>query len=339
MAWFGYFSSTTSESQAECGRVISSQTTAIAVQGDLVTDPKAQNASVVKGPSNAHCTTSPPQDFNDSTTEQKQSKEGRRFSFQSLVFKRRVEHTTTLSTIAQGKMQEKGAATAQQSHKGGNSKSEERALKSALVMRTVIVGPTSVGPKMTAAVTKPELMKLKSQMLEPKKANELINQLRKLPAHGDPSKTNCSGPIHAVCLSHTDEEEAALLFDKLAPSIPTGDVTTLFALPGVVAAPLDKLADMYKEMKIIDLVTTPDLGLGRPGDDQGLLAGAVPTAETVIRGFEQVTPQLMALGYATGKLVIPDHTGIRLSRFKPLFTDSCPGINPPVDRMSVLTCT
>jgi hypothetical protein len=163
---------------------------------------------------------------------------------------------------------------------------------------------------MTAAVAKPELKKVKSQLLEPKKANELINQLRKLPAHGDPSQSNGNGPIHAVCLSHPDEEEAALLFEKLAASIPAGEVTTLFALPGVVAAPLDKLTEMYKEMHIIDLVTTPDLGLGQPGDGKGLLAGAVPTAETVIRGFEQVTPQLMALGFATGKLVVPDHTGI-----------------------------
>jgi hypothetical protein len=49
MAWFGFFSSTTSESQVESGRVISTQTTAIAVQGDLAIDPKSLQTSAVNG--------------------------------------------------------------------------------------------------------------------------------------------------------------------------------------------------------------------------------------------------------------------------------------------------
>jgi len=307
MPWFGFISSTTSESHGEGGSVITSQTTAIAVQGDP--EPRRTSAVAVDSPGNA--TTFPLQGINDSASDPKQSKEARHFSFQSLVFKKQV-----LSPTTQGKTQE---SSPQNPPKENASRSEKRALKSALLVRTMIVGPTSAGPKMTAAVAKPELKKVKSQMLEPKKANELINQLRKLPAQGEASQSNSNGPIHAVCLSLPDEEEAALLFEKLAPSIPAGDVTTLFALPGVVAAPLDKLAEMYKEMKIIDLVTTTDLGLGQPGDGNGLLAGAVPTAETVIRGFEQVTPQLMALGFATGKLVVPDHTGILTADTPPCF--------------------
>jgi hypothetical protein len=78
---------------------------------------------------------------------------------------------------------------------------------------------------------------------------------------------------------------------------------------------------MFKEMHVIDLVTSPDLGLGQPGNGEGVLAGAVPTAETVLQGVKQITPQLMALGYATGKVISTDHSGIY----------------PPTDRMSVLT--
>jgi len=63
------------------------------------------------------------------------------------------------------------------------------------------------------------------------------------------------------------------------------------------------------------------LGLGQAGDESGLLAGALPTAETVMNGIVQITPQLMALGYATGKTIIPDHHGIY----------------PPTDRISILT--
>ncbi|KAG6805663.1 hypothetical protein H0H92_014527, partial [Tricholoma furcatifolium] len=60
-------------------------------------------------------------------------------------------------------------------------------------------------------------------------------------------------------------------------------------------------------MNIVSLFTAPGLGIGQPGDGEGVLAGAVPTAETVINGFEQITPQLMALGYATGKSIMVDH--------------------------------
>jgi hypothetical protein len=76
---------------------------------------------------------------------------------------------------------------------------------------------------------------------------------------------------------------------------------------------------VFKDIHIVSLVKSPDLGLGQPGDGDGILSGALPTAETVIDGFEQITPQLMALGFATS--VWPDHKGVY----------------PPTDRMSVLT--
>ena len=79
---------------------------------------------------------------------------------------------------------------------------------------------------------------------------------------------------------------------------------------------------LFDDLNIVDLVATPDLGFGQPGDGKGLLAGAVPTAKTVMNGVMQLTPQLMALGFATGKAITPDHTGmsIRCSSFSPIPT-------------------
>jgi len=74
-------------------------------------------------------------------------------------------------------------------------------------------------------------------------------------------------------------------------------------------------------MHIVNLMTAPNMGLGQPGDGEGMFAGAIPTPQTVIEGIKMITPQLMALGYATGKAIVPDHAGIY----------------PPLDRMSVLT--
>ena len=310
---------TSSKTQAASTATTTTQSTTTALKGNLETDPKSQQTSAVDGlsPSGGPQPdkTSSSQD-NTGAQKPKQGLVGRRFSFQSLVFKRQANRTAPLSPIVQGKAQEKTLEG--QSPKEDNSETSKltkRAWQSALFVRNLIVGPTSEGPKMTAAVAKPELKKVKSLLLEPKKANELINQLRKLPARGDPSQSG-NGPIHAVCLSHPDEEEAALHFEKLASSI-SGNVATLVADPDVVA-PLGKIVETFKEMHIINLVTAPDLGLGQPGNGEGLLAGALPTAKTVIEGFEQVTPQLMALGFATGKLVAPDHKGIVALLIRPL---------------------
>jgi hypothetical protein len=93
-------------------------------------------------------------------------------------------------------------------------------------------------------------------------------------------------------------------------------------LPSVLSASATALADTFDDLNLIDLIITPGFGLGQPGNGKGVLAGAVPTAETVINGFVQITPQLMSLGYATGREIFPDHTGVY----------------PPTDRMSLLTC-
>jgi hypothetical protein len=144
--------------------------------------------------------------------------------------------------------------------------------------------------------------------MRPKTANKLIAQLRTLPASGQPSVDYTCRPIHAVCLAHTDSEEHRIHFAKLSPAegqLSAQDIN----VPGVISAPLDTLTDMFKEMHAIDLVASPDLGLGQPGDGKGVLAGAVPTAETVLQGVQQITPELMALGYATGKVISTDHSG------------------------------
>ncbi|KAJ6625652.1 hypothetical protein B0H10DRAFT_626859 [Mycena sp. CBHHK59/15] len=211
-----------------------------------------------------------------------------------------------------------------------SSNSEKRAKESALIVRTLIVGPPShdyAAPKLTKAVAKPQLSKVKSQLMQPNSANMVIAQLRALPAMDeaaeegqdagkDPGPT---APIHAVCLAYPDAEEHEIHFSKLTPDA-QGDAPVQ-TVPGVTSASLERLTNMLSEMHVVDLVKAPDLGLGQPGDGDGLLAGAVPTAETIINGVGQITPQLMALGYATGRAILPDHKGI----------------HPPTDRMSVIT--
>lgn len=229
-----------------------------------------------------------------------------RFSFRSFGSSaREADRKPALSAIQeQEKRGHAAEASAKRVQKVQVSKSEKRAKKSALQLRAIIIGPTtSVAPKMTPATAKPQLSRLKSQLMQPKTANKLIAQLRALPASGQPSIDHtCQRPIHAVCLAHTDAEEDQLHFAKLRPA-------EGIDIPGVISASLDSLTDMFNDMRVIDLVTSPDFGLGQPGDGTGILAGAVPTAETVLQGVKQITPQLMALGYATGKIISPDHSG------------------------------
>jgi hypothetical protein len=161
--------------------------------------------------------------------------------------------------------------------------------------------------------------------LDPETANKVIAQLKSLPASDDPLQAHKPGPqspIHAVCLAYTEAEADALHFSKLvSSSLGEQGIATSAPLPGVVSASFEKVAAVFNQMHIIDLFTAPGFGLGEPGDGKGILAGALPTAETVMKGAMQITPQLMALGFASGKAVIPDHTGIY----------------PPTDRVSVLT--
>ncbi|KIK67443.1 hypothetical protein GYMLUDRAFT_37565 [Collybiopsis luxurians FD-317 M1] len=197
-----------------------------------------------------------------------------------------------------------------------SSNSDKRAQHSADDIRRLIVGPTFASPKVSPVVAKPQMSdKLKSQLMKPKSANKIISHLRQLSP--DPGNTQPNGPIHAVCLSRTEDEMHEQHFSKLVA--PEQDNAVSFSIMN--NAPVEALTSMLNEMHVVDLVKSPDFGIGQPGDGDGILAGAIPTAETVINGIEQITPQLMALGYATGRAILPDHTGI----------------HPPTDRMSVLT--
>ncbi|KAH6913835.1 hypothetical protein BKA70DRAFT_1259604 [Coprinopsis sp. MPI-PUGE-AT-0042] len=196
------------------------------------------------------------------------------------------------------------------------SRADRRAQKSAQRLQILITGETSVASPLVSPITaKDRVDKIKSQLSNPTSGNRVIAELRKLPIVGRGDR-NCEAPIHAVCLEHPDAEEDALHFSKLhtvAVDVQAQDTTP--------TSPVDKMAAVLKDMRVIDLVSAPDLGLGQPGDGKGLLAGAVPTAETVLNGVKQITPQLMALGYATGQMITPDHRSIY----------------PPTDRISVLT--
>lgn len=197
------------------------------------------------------------------------------------------------------------------------SRADRQAQKSAQRLQILITGDTGVASPLVSPVTaKNRVDKIKSQLSNPTSGNRVIAELRKLPLVGHSS--NCDAPIHAVCLEHPDAEEDALHFSKLHVASTEVDSEAQDATP---ASPVDKMAAVLKDMRVIDLVTAPDLGIGQPGDGKGLLAGAVPTAETVLNGVKQITPQLMALGYATGQLVTPNHGSIY----------------PPTDRISVLT--
>jgi len=240
----------------------------------------------------------------------------RRFSLRSLNFTRRDQevHNTALSAIQEQKKLEH-ALKPSTKRPLRISNSDERAENSALALRSLIVGPTSATPQTKPVVAKPDLKSIKSQLSNPKTANKVIAHLKELPASDDPlhaHKPGAKGPIHAVCLAYTDTEVDVLHFSKLA-STSTEQMTAAAAhLPGVITDSVDKLAGLLKEMRIINLITAPDFGLGQPGDGEGILAGALPTAETVIEGIKQITPELMALGFATGKAITPDHSGITL---------------------------
>ncbi|EKM80945.1 hypothetical protein AGABI1DRAFT_36737 [Agaricus bisporus var. burnettii JB137-S8] len=203
----------------------------------------------------------------------------------------------------------------------------QKAKKSALVVRSLLTDPPTVaGPRATKVIA---LDQLKSQLIKPKTANSIIAELRKLPVAGSGSSREADhrippvsvAPIHAVCLEHTDAKEDELYFSKFAASVDYNGSPDIASMLQFDSISLDKFAQWLNEIHVIDLISTPDLGLGQPGDGPGILAGAVPTPETVLKGIEQITPQLMALCYAAGKSIAPDHTGIF----------------PPTDRISVLT--
>lgn len=202
------------------------------------------------------------------------------------------------------------------------SRSEKRAKESAEIVRALIVGPNSISPasKKPQALSKVQLEKVKSELAKAKSANKVILQLRNLDLFPGPStelpatdassqattKGKRRGPIHAVCLDKTDEDVEKHHFGQPEPGLPlhTGN---LFA-ESIVTANVDSISSALGNLHVVDLVGT-DFGFGQPITDQGIFAGAVPTAETVMTGIKLITPQLMSLGYITGQAILPDHKG------------------------------
>ena len=224
----------------------------------------------------------------------------------------------------------KAAAAAHEHQRIANiakSKKEKRAYNDALALRTLIVGTSST--QVTKEVAKPKITQMKSlqgQLAKPNSANRVICHLRCLPAVDDTetARSPQSAPIHAVCLDVTERDADLAHFAHLGAQQvvkPRSVGGADFGVASVDSPSIDALTEIFNDMHVVDLIKSPDFGLGQPAGGEGLLAGALPTPETVIQGFKQITPQLMALGFATGKAFTPNHSGIY----------------PPTDRMSVLT--
>ncbi|KZT10639.1 uncharacterized protein LAESUDRAFT_720993 [Laetiporus sulphureus 93-53] len=233
------------------------------------------------------------------------------------------------------------------------TRSEKQAQQCALFLRELIVGPSSNNISKAKPKTKShaELEKAKAQLANQKTANKVIAQLRQLSSSDEPVVVGMGpngemltalpkGPIHAVCLPYTDAEAHERHFRRLEKdnATATGAVnhtqgattattttvhfeSTTTEIVSVANASITTLKMVFSEMNLVSLITTPDLGLGGPPDGPGILSGALPTPQAILDGVEKVTPQLLALGYATGKAVLPDHAGIY----------------PPKDRMSAIT--
>ncbi|TCD64156.1 hypothetical protein EIP91_004469 [Steccherinum ochraceum] len=263
----------------------------------------------------------------------------RRFSWRTSFFggDKRQGHKTQLSSIQEHAKAEK-VVSDHALRERKLTHSERKAKASAQVVRTLIVGPSGISPSQakTKAVSKRKMERVKSELINPKSANRLIAQLRAMPSSNHPVVSTVEtagplGPIHAVCLAYTDAEAHERHFSKLSEDA-DGDqpnpiersrslTSTMASVANVTNASISQLTALFSELHIVSLIATPDFGLGQPGDGPGLLSGALPPAETVLEGVQEITPQLMALGYATGKAILPDHAGVY----------------PPTDRMSVIT--
>lgn len=276
----------------------------------------------------------------------------RRLSLQSVTsFYSRKSHIEKAHTLSHDKdLKERAKATEAAKYAATSfsffsrsSKASNRHVEqSALAVQKLIVGPGSTTSAISKVppVTTVQLTKIKSELMRPKSANRLIAKLRELPISEENTRDHCldgtgsvadtptpkslkksRGPIHAVCLKETDAEMEKY-FSKLTTSeTAVGLLDKIPSIPSVATATMSSLIPLFEEMHIVNLLTAPDFGLGQPGDGEGILAGAIPTAETIIEGVTKITPQLMALGYATGKAITPDHTDVY----------------PPLDRISVLT--
>lgn len=210
-----------------------------------------------------------------------------------------------------------------------HSRSKNRAKQCADTVRTLTIGPsTSPGSKKTHALSKSQIDKVKAELSNPKSAKKVIFQLQHMdPSTGasalPPIPSNKStiaskrhGPVRAACLDKIEAYADKYHLARWDLSNPAG----IFA-ESVVTAAVDGITSSLDDLHVVELIGN-DFGFGQSAStSKGILAGAIPTAETVMTGIKLFTPQLMSLGYIVGKPIVPDHKGIY----------------PPLDRMSVLT--
>ena len=196
-------------------------------------------------------------------------------------------------------------------HSFRTASNEKRAKESAVVIRSIIVGDHNLSsgakPLRAKASSRSAVARVKSQLLKPRAATKVVAQLKALPSQPTDISTSSNGLIRAVCLDVTDAEAHERYFSKLGP---------------VASTSIEALSTTLAGIHAIDLLLAPDMGFGAPASAPGIFAGAVPTAKVILEGLQQITPELLALGYAMGKTVLPDHKGVTV----------------PTDRISVLTC-
>ncbi|THH27851.1 hypothetical protein EUX98_g6341 [Antrodiella citrinella] len=243
---------------------------------------------------------------------------GRRFSWRTMSFlggEKRDDHKVQLSSVQEREKRHQ-VATDHAIWERKESRSDRRARASAQVVRSFIVGPSMTPSQPKAKISSRKLEQVKSELVNPKSANRVIAQLRAMPSSDHPAGDAAqypSGPIHAVCFAYTDADAHEKHFSKLTEDSDGIEQTTqramnvksaMTSVANVTNASLSQIATLFSELHIVSLITAPDLGL-----------------ETVLQGVQQITPQLMALGYATGNVILPDHSGVY----------------PPTDRMSVIT--
>ncbi|KAI6125785.1 hypothetical protein EV401DRAFT_1806457, partial [Pisolithus croceorrhizus] len=187
---------------------------------------------------------------------------------------------------------------------------EKRVKESAMLVRSLIVGDcnSSVGakPAKRSSTAKSAVRRVHSHLSKPKSASKVIAHLKCLPPQSTDQPVNPNIPLRAVCLDVTDDEAHERYFSKLG---------------SVASASVAAVSDALRDVHIVHLFAAPNMGFGAPATASGVFAGAVPTAGTVLEGIQEITPQLLALGYATGKAIMPNHKGVIV----------------PTDRVSVLT--
>jgi len=79
-------------------------------------------------------------------------------------------------------------------------------------------------------------------------------------------------------------------FGTLRNVMPVPPPTTTHT-PGISpkeSTPIDVITDTFENLHIVNLFTVPDLWLGESADGEGILTGALPSAQTVFLAVHQL---------------------------------------------------